>query len=41
MKRNADADEWDARARRIRDTAQTKAAKAQADRAAEQFKGFK
>jgi Tetratricopeptide repeat len=41
MKRNTDADEWDARARKIRDTAQTKAAKAQADRAAEQFKGFK
>jgi tetratricopeptide (TPR) repeat protein len=41
MKRNADADQWSARARTIRDTAQTKAAKAKADQVAQQFKGFK
>ena len=41
MKRNADADEWDARARKIRDTAQTSAAKAQANRVAQEFRGYK
>ncbi len=41
MKRNVDADQWDARARKIRDTAQTNAAKAKADRVSQQFKGYK
>ena len=41
MKRDADADKWDARAANVRETAKIKAAKAQADKAAQQFKGFK
>lgn len=41
MKRFDDADKWHARALAIRDAAATKAAKAKADRVAEEFKGFK
>jgi tetratricopeptide (TPR) repeat protein len=41
MKRFDDADKWHARALAIRDAVATKAAKAKADRVAEEFKGFK
>jgi tetratricopeptide (TPR) repeat protein len=41
MTRIADADRWHARALAIRDTVATKAAKAKADRVADQFKGYK
>jgi Tetratricopeptide repeat len=41
MKRDDDAGKWRARARAIRDTVATKAARAKADRVAEQFKGYK
>jgi tetratricopeptide (TPR) repeat protein len=41
MKRDADADKWDARAAKIRETVKIKAERAQADKAAQQFKGFK
>jgi hypothetical protein len=41
MNRNDDANRWDARAAKIRDTAQTRAAIAKANQAAQQFKGYK
>jgi tetratricopeptide (TPR) repeat protein len=41
MKRVEEADRWQARAAKIRDTVATKTARAKADRAANQFKGFK
>ena len=41
LKRDADADQWDARARTIRDTALSKAAQTKADQAVRQFKGYK
>ena len=40
LKRDADADQWDARAGTIRDTALSKAAKAKANQAVRQFKGY-
>jgi hypothetical protein len=41
MMRDADANQWDARAAKIRDTARAKAAQARADQAAQRFKGYK